>query len=220
MKIKNILYVLLFINIMMITDIYAMEQPNVQQTEQPSRKIYPSNLPLLLLSGCLKNAESCLSWLPTELIVEIINHARKIKTDQDAGLFMAVIANDKDTVIQLLNEPYIDVNVKNKYGSTPLIWAVDKNNPKIIQILLDNGANPNIEDNDGDTALIWAVIYNKPKIVQILLDNGANPNSQDPNIFHNALWWAKESNNQNIIKILEDYTSKEDKKLQTNCIIA
>jgi len=207
MKIKNILYVLLLVNIMTVSDVLAMRQANKrQQPRQSSRRIYPPNLPLLLCCGCLKNEESCLNKLPLELIVEIINHARKIKTDQAANVLTAVEANDKDKIRQLLNEPYIDINAKNKHERTPLNWATRKSNPEIVQMLLDNGADPNIQGKDGSTALHWAIIYNKLEIVQMLLDNGANPNIQDFNDC-TALWWAIEIKHVTMINLIMKRTT-------------
>jgi len=212
MKIKNILYVFLFINIMMITNIHAMEQPDKQkQTGQPLRRIYPSNLPFLLLYGW-KCDESCLSNLPKELIVEIINHTRNLQRGIQNGQYLlnAARANDKREVSRLLTQPYIDVNVKDEDGNTALIWAVkciskawtpSYGNPEIVQMLLDKGANLGIQDNDGWTALHWAVRKNNPEIVQILLDNGANPNIQD-NYGYTPLIRPAINNKQEIVQIL------------------
>jgi len=209
MKIKNIMYVFLLINFTMAPAIHAMEQPNKQQTERPLRRIYPSNLPLLLCCGCLKNEESCLNSLPMELIVEIINHARKIKTDQDADLLKAARNNDKNEVRRLLNEHYIDINIKDENGYTVLNWAIKRSNPETVQILLDNGANLDIPATHGRIPLIYAVIYNNPEIVQMLLDKGANLDISDNNGY-TALDWARKNNNQAIINLIIKAKEKLD----------
>jgi len=133
---------------------------------------------------------------------------RKIQNDQDLlnlrngeGLLNAMKTDDKDKVRHLLNEPYIDVNVKDKYGSTPLILTVQKNNPTIVEMLLDKGANPNIQDYDGYTALYWAIEKNNLEIVPMLFDKGANPNIQN-NEGYTALDWAKSKRNQVIINLI------------------
>jgi len=205
MKIKNILYVFLWINIVVASNIHTMEQP----TEQPLHRAYPSYLPLLLLYGW-NFEESCLSKLPPELIVELINHMRKIQNDQDLlslrngeDLLNAMKIDDKDKIRQLLNEPYIDINVKDEYGYAPLIWATKSNNSKIVKILLNKGANPNMQDNRGDTPLIWAVNNNNPEIIRILLGKGANPNIQNRN-GHTPLIWAARNNKPEIVRILLD----------------
>jgi len=179
---KNILYVFLWINIVAALDISAMEQPNGQQTEQLLCRVYPSNLPLLVWCAGLKNEESCLSMLPNELIEKIINHIRRIQNGQ--YLLNAMKVNYKDAIWRLLNEPYIDVNIKDENGYTPLIYAVVYNNPEIVQILLEKGANPNIQGRYERTALNWAVKNKRPQIVQLLLNKGASispmeqPNAQ------------------------------------------
>jgi len=212
MKIKNILYVFLWISIVMASDIRAMERPNKQQTEKLSRKPYHSNLPLLLWCGRLKNDESCLNWLPPELIIEIIKHITKIQNDQnqlnirnDWNLLEAADNNDEDEVKRLLNEPYIDVNVKDEDGNTALNLAVKNNNPKIVQTLLNNNANPNIPYTymNGFTALIVAVRNNNPTIVQMLLDEGANPYIQD-HYGCTALHRVTRNTNSEIVQMLLD----------------
>ena len=43
-----------------------------------------------------------------------------------------------------------DVNAKDKYGRTPLHYAVDR---EIAELLIANGANVNAKDGDGETPL-------------------------------------------------------------------
>jgi len=217
MKIKNILYVFLLINIMIAPAIHAMEQPNKQKTEQPSPRPYPSNLPRLLLSGCLKNEESCLSKLPMELIVEIINHIRKIQKDQDLlnarndrDLLDAVIVNDENGVRRLLKEPYIDANIKDENGCMPLFWAISNNHSEIVKMLLDKGAHLDMQDAyGGRTPLIWALRCNKSTIAQILIDKGAHLDIRD-DLGCTALHWAVIQNNQEIVQILIDQGANID----------
>jgi len=228
MKIKNILYLFLLITIVMAPDICAMEQPN-GQTEQLSRRPYPSNLPLLLYCGHHLNDESYLSKLPIELIVEIINHASKIQKDQDSlnkrndrDLLHVVKVNSKDGVSRLLNEPYIDINVKDNVGYTPLILATMTNYPKIVQILLDKGANPNIQGRFGWTALIWAVLTNNLKIALMLLDKNANPNIQNRD-GRTALIEAVINNKPKIVQMLLNANANlniQDQRGNTALVIA
>jgi len=175
MKIKNILYGFIAINIVITSDIHAMEQPNKQQTEKFSRSAYSYDQDLLNL----------------RLVA--------IKNGQD--LLKAMRAEDKNKARRLLNEPYIATNITDEFGSTSLMYAACYNYFEIVQILLDKGANPNIQGKDGTTALHWAVTYNNPEIVQILVDRGANLKIKNK-CNHTALDVALMGKNQAIINIL------------------
>jgi ankyrin repeat protein len=62
-------------------------------------------------------------------------------------------SNNKD-IINYLIDKGIDINAKNKFGQTPLFYAVMYNHsPEIIQHFIDQGANINIKDTEGDTIL-------------------------------------------------------------------
>jgi ankyrin repeat protein len=50
-----------------------------------------------------------------------------------------------------------DVNTVDKYGITPLIGAVEINNPGMANLLIDKGANLNHLSKSGDNILNWAV---------------------------------------------------------------
>jgi len=208
MKIKNIF---LLISIVIAPAIHAMEQPNRQQTEQPSRRPYPANLPRLLYFGDRED-ESCLNMLPDELIAEIISHIKKIQTDQDLlnvkndrNLLNAVRGNYKGRIIRrLLKESYIDVNITDRFGNTLLFLAVENFNRKIVRMLLDKGANLNIQNNNGTTALMRAVEHEDSKTVTLLLDNGADPDIQNKQ-GHTTLMWAVEHHiKPEIVQLLLD----------------
>lgn len=86
----------------------------------------------------------------------------------------AVKKNDIQAVKICLKTIGYPVNIQDKYGKTPLIYAAIKGNKKIARLLLFRGANPNICDIHHNTALFWAV--QNPYLVKILLKKGANPN--------------------------------------------
>jgi len=199
MKIKHILFTFLLINIIVASDICAMEQPNKQKTEQPSLRPYPSNLPALIFFGWDKSEESYLNKLPLELIVKIINHTRGIKNGQ--YLLNAVKANHKDEVERLLKEAYIDVNVKDENDYTPLIWAAISNDSGIVKILLDKAGNLNVQDKYGSTPLSIGVRNNNSEIVQLLLAKGANLNIEDQ-YGQVPLNWAVIERNTEIVQML------------------
>ena len=65
-----------------------------------------------------------------------------------------------------------DINLQNKQGISPLMWAVIQNeNPEIISVLLQNGANPKLKNKQGYTALDLATenkhLINTPQFLEL-----------------------------------------------------
>jgi len=197
MKIINILYVFLLINLTIISYIFSMEESTKeQQVEQAN--------PIELIDLLLRATHSTEYSLPLELIemiiVPIIGPSILLPKNSKA-LIKAIKANDIDAVKNLLKKRYIDVNIQNKYHDTALMLAVKNNNSEIVQILLDNGANPNIQNNNGKTPLMLVAINNKSEIAQVLLDKDADPDTQDNNGY-TALDMALMHKNQAIINLI------------------
>lgn len=75
-----------------------------------------------------------------------------------------------------------DINVQNKYGGTPLIFAIGKKKDDMedmAKFLISKGANINVRGMQGKTPLMFANSYNKNEIAQILIDSGADINAKD-----------------------------------------
>lgn len=72
------------------------------------------------------------------------------------------------SIIKLLVEKSIDINIKNKEGDTYLHYAVYKGRKDIEQLLIDNGADKTIKNNDG---FVPSMIKYKKPIYKELLDN-------------------------------------------------
>lgn len=69
-----------------------------------------------------------------------------------------------------------DVNLRDKNGVTPLLYASALGSIEAMQLLLSKGADPNAADNAGSTPLLWAAC--QPDRVKLLLAKGANPNAK------------------------------------------
>ena len=128
---------------------------------------------------------------------------RKKKNPQNARkldqLNMAIICNDLNTINELLINN-IDVNIPDRNGVYPIMFAVEYGNANALISLLRHGANPNVIDKrNGYTPLMKALsgkcIPNRYLIVVLLLKNGA-----DVNIISNhnktALYLAKAHNSR------------------------
>ena len=52
-----------------------------------------------------------------------------------------------------------DVNARDRFGDTPLMYAARNAHPFVAQTLLARGANPRLRDNFGLSAARWAVFH-------------------------------------------------------------
>jgi ankyrin repeat protein len=109
-----------------------------------------------------------------------------------------------ETVKLLLEQPNININLKDEEGIPPLIYAIGSNFTEEIFLMLLNHPNidVNIQDSYGDTALIEAMKCMNSKAIEILLNR---PNI-DVNIENKNNWGALylsifHSKNNNLHKI-------------------
>ena len=63
----------------------------------------------------------------------------------------------------------VDPNARSQgWGRTPLIIAIDNNQPQVVKVLLISGADPTLMDRDGRDALYFASQRNNPEILELL----------------------------------------------------
>ena len=103
-----------------------------------------------------------------------------------------------------------DVNARDYYDVTPLMYAAEKNSdPKVINILVEHGAKTDAKDKDGKTPLMYAAKSNPvPEIISALASNGANTNARDNNRM-TALMYAARNNSAKVAKALIDAGAEE-----------
>ena len=91
----------------------------------------------------------------------------------------AAIQNNLNNMLQKLLDEGADVELKNKFGTTPLGFAIYHNDDKLVETLLRHGANPNVIDGNGlYSPLSEACVANKTSTVKLLLNYGADVNYQ------------------------------------------
>ena len=94
------------------------------------------------------------------------------------------------TLIKLQREYSMDASIKDRFGGTPLHFAVLNMEFKVVECLLGFDADPNVRDSDGKTPLHLAVgryvsdsqnYFDYKRIMKELLFNGAKRDIADNN---------------------------------------
>jgi ankyrin repeat protein len=88
-------------------------------------------------------------------------------------LFIDAACEGSVIKVRYLLDAGADIEAKNKYGITALMYASSKGDEKAVQLLLDAGADVNAKDNWEETAFQYALKWNYVYIAQILKDAGA-----------------------------------------------
>ena len=122
----------------------------------------------------------------------------------------------------------INLEKKDKFGSTPLHWASYSSAAEMAMYLIYFNANINQQDDNGNTPLHIAVIKNNYKMVQKLLQKGALNNIKNKQ-HQTAKDIALKSQLTNIYELLKDSEScqlcnikapiQQKKKSKRNIII-
>jgi len=79
----------------------------------------------------------------------------------------------RDTLRVLLDKGADPNFTENIWYSTPLIYAVQSEDPGVVQLLLDRGADPTPADSYEKTALMYALEDNNQDIADALRHAGA-----------------------------------------------
>lgn len=111
------------------------------------------------------------------LVQAILAQATRAKAPMD--LPTAVQAGATKQALELIRGG-ADVNQAQGDGSTPLLWAVNRQDYDVAQALLAKKANPNAVNDFGAMPLTEAARLDDDKLVKMLLDAGAKVDSANP----------------------------------------
>ncbi|KAF9356398.1 hypothetical protein BGX34_009946 [Mortierella sp. NVP85] len=102
------------------------------------------------------------------------------KSKMSKLLTRAASNGDLDRVADVLDNfsEWVDINLHDEDGSTPLIYASCFGHTRAVSMLLDGGACVDERDSFGWTALVWATNNKHEEIVRLLLNHGASPKAQ------------------------------------------
>jgi len=117
--------------------------------------------------------------LEVEGIIKKVNLTPEEKKQINAHFLEAAKSGDKAKVERLLKAG-ADVDAKDHYGMTALMWASKNGHKETVDILIKNKADVNAKDNNnGMTALMWASWQGYEEIVDVLIAAEADVNAKD-----------------------------------------
>ncbi|MFA5077210.1 MAG: ankyrin repeat domain-containing protein [Candidatus Micrarchaeia archaeon] len=137
---------------------------------------------------------------------------------------MLVLGEGKDQLVQAMIKLDANVNARDKNRDTPLVHAAQDADARVVKTLLEAGAKPNARNKSRQTALMWASFFGCEETVKALLEKKwkTDLDIRDSE-GQTALFWAVESENPGIVKLLLGHRANprlKDKKRRTALDIA
>uniref|UniRef100_A0A669PRH4 Ankyrin repeat and sterile alpha motif domain containing 3 n=1 Tax=Phasianus colchicus TaxID=9054 RepID=A0A669PRH4_PHACC len=120
-----------------------------------------------------------------------------------------------DTIVHLLLEAGVNVNIPTPEGQTPLMLASSCGNESVAYFLLQQGAELEMKDIHGWTALFHCTSAGHQQMVKFLLDNGANADCKEPVYGYTPLMEAAASGHEIIVQYLLNHGVKVDARDNT-----
>jgi ankyrin repeat protein len=99
-----------------------------------------------------------------------VNLKRKVM-NFEMSLLMLSVQQDQFKMVKLLVDHKVEIDWKDWFGSTALMYAANKGNVEIIGYLLKNGADVHFKDKDGNTVLSAAKEGNHPEAIKLIEDS-------------------------------------------------
>src|SRR5215471_2774799 len=127
-------------------------------------------------------------------------------TTGDLSLVDAAKSGDHTAALALI-AAHADVNIAEVEGTTPLHWAVHRNDVELVERLIRSGARAEIRNNYGVTPLAEAAVVGNATVLKLLLDAGANVNSTNAD-GQTALMVIARTNNVDAAKLLVSHGAK------------
>ena len=98
--------------------------------------------------------------------------------DVTEELSRVVESGDVEALARLLPR-VVDLNARNRHGTTALMRAASCGQAQIVRLLLEYGADPNLMRNDKFTALALAAFFGHTETVKTLMEFGARTEAVD-----------------------------------------
>jgi len=175
----------------------------------------------LIDHGANVNVYPVEGWGPLQETVHISNSIEMVKlliargADINSKVYPVLnsaINQERKDLCEFLIERGADVNAKDKWGHTPLHYAIRKDDLYFMNILLANdaevdirhpgGYSPHSTHSEGETLLHYAAIEGRTEAVKLLLEAGAKVDEKDDESGFTALHHAARFGKKNAGELL------------------
>ncbi len=173
----------------------AIKHARIKLPLLPKRRIVIYTSILLLIVITL----ACFILPPLFYPQELLNAAREGHLD----------------VVRNMLDKGVDINTKDGWDSTPMMYAAANGHTDIVALLLERGVNINSTSRLERTPLMWAANRGQDGTVKFLIEKGADIASKDRG-GKTALMLAVERNNQSTAELIRSYIDRSDSKLMNN----
>lgn len=129
-----------------------------------------------------------------------------ILPESEMNIFEAAERGDSNVVISQIKSGD-DVNAKDMWGNTALMWAAWRGHVEVVKILVEARADVNAKDNGGQTALMKAADQGHTDVVILLIDAKSDVNVKDKNGL-TSLIVAAQNRHTDVIRILKNAGAK------------
>jgi uncharacterized protein len=119
-------------------------------------------------------------WPICLLLFLVAAHAAEVQPGAPAKLARAIKSGDRTTALEMIAKKSANVNEAEADGSTPLLWAANRNDTDLALALLKAGADAKTRNLLGATPLAEAALHANTMVVKALLEAGADPNAAGP----------------------------------------
>lgn len=117
---------------------------------------------------------------PQSTLMRRFFRSAKPDPQQQLALLMEAIEQEDRAKGEKILKEYPDLlNLRNAYGTFPLLYAVTRQSMEMVDMLLAAGAEVNQSNRDDSHALAIAVLENHLGLAERLLEAGANPDRPD-----------------------------------------
>lgn len=135
--------------------------------------------------------------------------------EMTTALHWAAFTKDSETTLKILLEGGADPTAQDRWGRTPLRWAIDDSSEAVIRLLLEYGADATAQPSlYCSTNMLQEAcgLVGKEWVVKLMLENGADLSAVDTREGGAALHWAARAGREGVVRLLLENGADVDAK--------